>query len=109
METWTDGTVLIPGAGEPVGCERRGKRAADDKSKIAPSCRRNGRAGASLVEKRKHLRGITGAVRNRFVEFCQAGDALRIWRNTAYLDARQVAAGPRAGVGQQFVHPVDYR
>ncbi len=47
--------VLIPRAGEPVGCDARGKRSSGDESEITRTGRSDGRRRADFVQKREYF------------------------------------------------------
>ena len=96
--------VLIPRVGQPVGRERRRKRAADDEAKKSRARHAHCRGRAGLVEQAQSRRRVGRVPRQRLVERAQPGDRRRGRRHGAAFQIVEITDRAVRGVAQQCVH-----
>jgi hypothetical protein len=93
--------VLVPGGGEPVGGQRRRQRAADHEAEEAAARRRNQSRLGGRGQRRDHLAGLDGLLRQRPAE-----------RGPQLLQARAAAHRPfgqALQVGQRLLERLAQR
>jgi len=95
-----EAAVSIPSAGEPVGGEGGGKRAADDETEKARTGHRGGGGRADLVEEAEGFGGSDGIVREGRIEGGELRDGGR-GGDGAGGETVEVAQRAGGGVGEE--------